>query len=145
MKWQRLRPGAYWAGPYTVDKHDHAGGFWTASGPGLAAVLHDTKDEAQRHAQLALYQLAIAEGLMSQGQEPGGGRLVYLGKTSGGRAAERVQDALTPESQAAWREKVHSAAAATQGPQFVARINDGCAHCPVRKMCPAQVRAGGQQ
>ena len=26
------------------------------------------------------------------------------------------------------------AAAATQGPQFVARINDGCAHCPVRRI-----------
>ena len=104
-----------------------------------------TKDEAQRHAQLAMYQLAIAEGLMPQGEEPGGGLLVYLGKTSGGRAAEREQDALTPESHAAWREKVQSAAAATQGPQFVARINDGCAHCPVRRMCPAQVRAGGQQ
>jgi superfamily I DNA/RNA helicase/RecB family exonuclease len=104
-----------------------------------------TKDEAQRHAQLAMYQLAIAEGLMPQGEEPGGGLLVYLGKTSGGRAAAREQDALTPESHSAWREKVQRAAAATQGPQFVARINDGCAHCPVRRMCPAQVRAGGQQ
>ncbi len=104
-----------------------------------------TKDEAQRHAQLAMYQLAIAEGLLSQGDEPGGGRLVYLGKTSGGRAAEREQDALTPESHATWRAKVQGAAAATQGPRFVARINDGCAHCPVRSMCPAQTRAAGQQ
>jgi len=104
-----------------------------------------TKDDAQRHAQLAMYQLAIAEGLMPQGQEPGGGRLVYLGKTSGGRPTEREQDPLTPEAHAAWTEKVYSAAAATQGPQFVARINDSCAHCPVRSMCPAQTRAGGQQ
>ncbi|WP_006245884.1 ATP-dependent helicase [Mycolicibacterium tusciae] len=104
-----------------------------------------TKDEAQRHAQLAMYQLAIAEGLMPQGEQPGGGLLVYLGKTSGGGAVEREQDALTPELHAAWREKVQGAAAATQGPQFVARINDGCAHCPVRRMCPAQLRAGGQQ
>ncbi|MGV0799986.1 PD-(D/E)XK nuclease family protein, partial [Mycolicibacterium elephantis] len=35
-----------------------------------------TKDEAQRHAQLAMYQLAIAEGLVSQEDSPGGGRLV---------------------------------------------------------------------
>jgi RecB family exonuclease len=104
-----------------------------------------TKDEAQRHAQLAMYQLAISEGLLPHGTEPGGGRLVYLGRTSGGRAAEREQDALTPESHAAWRDKVQDAAAATQGPQFVARINDGCAHCPVQNMCPAQARAGGQQ
>ncbi|MCV7299532.1 ATP-dependent helicase [Mycobacterium barrassiae] len=104
-----------------------------------------TKDDAQRHAQLAMYQLAIAEGLMQQGDQPGGGRLVYLGKTSGGRAAEREQAALTPEAHAAWREKVRDAALATQGPEFVARINDGCAHCPVRSMCPAQARSGGQQ
>lgn len=104
-----------------------------------------TKDEAQRHAQLAMYQLAIAEGLLPQGKEPGGGMLVYLGKTSGGQAAERRQDALTPESHTAWRATVHAAAAATQGPQFVARINDGCAHCPVRTMCPAQAVAGGRQ
>ncbi|ORB67106.1 ATP-dependent helicase [Mycolicibacterium tusciae] len=104
-----------------------------------------TKDEAQRHAQLAMYQLAIAEGLLPQGEEPGGGKLVYLGKTSGGKAAEREQDALTPESHAAWRAKVQGAAAATQGPQYVARINDGCTHCPVQKMCPAQTPAGGQR
>lgn len=104
-----------------------------------------TKDEAQRHAQLAMYQLAIAEGLLPQGEEPGGGKLVYLGKTSGGNAAEREQDALTPESHAAWRAKVQGAAAATQGPHYVARINDGCAHCPVQKMCPAQAATGDQQ
>ncbi|MFI5509647.1 ATP-dependent helicase [Mycobacterium sp. NPDC051804] len=104
-----------------------------------------TKDEAQRHAQLAMYQLAIAEGLLPQGEDPGGGKLVYLGKTSGGNAAEREQDALTPEARVAWRAKVQAAAAATQGPQYVARINDGCAHCPVQKMCPAQAITGGQQ
>ena len=104
-----------------------------------------TKDDAQRHAQLAMYQLAIAEGLLPHGDEPGGGLLVYLGKTSGGGATEREQDALTPEGHAEWREKVRSAAAATQGPEFVARINDGCAHCPVRAMCPAQVVAGGER
>ena len=39
-----------------------------------------SKDDAQRHAQLAMYQLAVAEGLLPQGDTPGGGRLVYLGK-----------------------------------------------------------------
>ena len=104
-----------------------------------------TKDDAQRHAQLAMYQLAIAEGLLPHGDQPGGGLLVYLGKTSGGGATEREQDALTPEGHAEWRGKVRTAAAATQGPEFVARINDGCAHCPVRAMCPAQAVAGGQR
>ena len=97
-----------------------------------------SKDDAQSHAQLAMYQLAVAEGLLPDGDEPGGGRLVYLGKTSGGGATERDQAALTAEGHAEWRTVVHRAAAATRGPQFLARINDGCAHCPVRAMCPAQ-------
>lgn len=97
-----------------------------------------TKDDAQNHAQLAMYQLAVAAGLLTEGDAPGGGRLVYLGKTSGGGATERHQDALTPEGRAEWQAQVHRAAAATQGPEFIARVNDGCAHCPVRAMCPAQ-------
>jgi superfamily I DNA/RNA helicase/RecB family exonuclease len=103
-----------------------------------------TKDDAKRHAQLAMYQLAVAEGLLPQGDTPGGGRLVYLGKTSAGGATERVQDPQGTDTRAEWLELVQQAASATQGPQFVARINDGCAHCPVRTMCPAQGAAGEQ-
>ncbi len=95
-----------------------------------------SKDDAQRHAQLAMYQLAVAEGLLSEGDEPGGGRLTYIGKAGG--ATERDQAALTAEGRAEWRAVRHQAAAATRGPQFLARVNDGCAHCPVRGMCPAQ-------
>ena len=84
-----------------------------------------------------MYQLAVAEGLLPQGDAPGGGRLVYLGKTGAAGATEREQDALTPDVRAEWREVVRGAAAATRGPQFVARVNDGCAHCPVRPSCPA--------
>ena len=103
-----------------------------------------TKDDAQRHAQLAMYQLAIAEGLLSQGDSAGGGRLVYLGKVGASGAAERTQDPLTSEGQSHWRDAVQQAAAATQGPEFVARINDGCSHCPVRAMCPAQAAQAGR-
>lgn len=104
-----------------------------------------SKDDAQSHAQLAMYQLAVAEGLIADGDEPGGGRLVYLGKTSGGGAAERDQAALTPEGRAGWHAVVHEAAAATQGPQFVARINRGCTHCPVKAMCPAHRTRNDQE
>ena len=96
-----------------------------------------TKDDAQRHAQLAAYQLAVAEGLLPEGDQPGGGRLVYVAKTGANGATERSQDALTPQGLADWRAEVQRAAAATAGPQFVARRNDGCAHCPVRPACPA--------
>jgi len=101
-----------------------------------------SKDDAQRHAQLAAYQLAVAEGLVADGDEPGGGRLVYLGRTGSAGAVERQQDPLTPEARIQWRDRVREAADATAGPQFVARINDGCGHCPLRPSCPAH--AGGE-
>ena len=98
-----------------------------------------TKDDAQQHAQLGLYQLAVASGLLADGDEPGGGRLVYVGKPSaGGGATEREQTALAADDIAGWRAAVGAAAAATAGPQFTARINDGCSHCPVRPSCPVQ-------
>ena len=100
-----------------------------------------TKDDAQRHAQLGLYQLAIAHGLADQdapGAVPGGGRLVYLGKPSVSGATEREQDPLTAETAGERLDQVRRAAAATAGPDFTARVNDGCSHCPVRRSCPAQ-------
>ncbi|HWF68320.1 MAG TPA: ATP-dependent DNA helicase [Mycobacterium sp.] len=102
-----------------------------------------SKDDAQRHAQLAAYQLAVAEGLVAHGDEPGGARLVYLGRTGPGGATEREQDPLTPEARVEWRNLVREAAEATAGPQFIARINDGCAHCPLRPSCPAHARVQG--
>ncbi len=102
-----------------------------------------SKDDAQRHAQLAMYQLAIAEGLLSQGDSPGGGRLVYLGRAGANGPTERAQDALTPDGRDDWHGLVRQAAAATKGPQFTARVNDGCAHCPVRQNCPAQAMVDG--
>jgi RecB family exonuclease len=99
-----------------------------------------SKDDAQQHAQLAVYQLAIAEGMLDAGTpgvEPGGARLVYIGKTGSAGATEREQDPLTPAAREQWRDQVRRAADATAGPLFVARLNDGCAHCPIRPSCPA--------
>jgi superfamily I DNA/RNA helicase/RecB family exonuclease len=103
-----------------------------------------SKDDAQRHAQLATYQLAVAEGLVPQGDQAGGGRLVYLGKIGSAGPTEREQDPMTDDGQAQWRQTVGEAASATQGPHFTARVNDGCAHCPVRAMCPAQAAMEGR-
>ena len=104
-----------------------------------------SKDDAQRHAQLAMYQLAIAEGVLPQGDEAGGGRLVYLGKIGVAGAAEREQNPMTADGRDEWQRQVQQVAGATQGPEFVARINDGCAHCPVRAMCPAQAAMRGDE
>ncbi|MEZ0351134.1 ATP-dependent helicase [Mycobacterium sp. pR1184] len=98
-----------------------------------------SKDDAQQHAQLAMYQLAVAEGLIPDGDEPGGARLIYVGKSGAAGATVREQDPLTPAGRDEWRDLVTRAADATAGPQFVARRNDGCSHCPVRPSCPAHV------
>ncbi len=101
-----------------------------------------SKDDAQQHAQLAMYQLAVAEGLLPTdptATEPGGARLVYIGKTGTAGATEREQDPLTPAALDEWHRLVRQAADATAGPQFIARRNDGCAHCPIRPSCPAHV------
>lgn len=99
-----------------------------------------TKDDAQNHAQLGLYQLAVSAGLLDAGTEPGGGRLVYLGKPTTAGATEREQTALGPAEVDGWRDTVRAAAAATAGPGFTARVNTGCAHCPIRPSCPAHAK-----
>jgi superfamily I DNA/RNA helicase/RecB family exonuclease len=100
-----------------------------------------SKDDAQHHAQLGLYQLAVAAGLLPDGDQPGGGRLVYVGKsTAAGDATEREQTPLGADDTPGWQETVRTAAAATAGPYFAARVNDGCTHCPVRPSCPAHTR-----
>ena len=102
-----------------------------------------TKDEAQHHAQLGVYQLAVAEGVLAgiddaAGDQPGGGRLVFVGKpTASGGATEREQNALGADDTEGWRDAVRAAAAATAGPSFAARVNDGCSHCPIKPTCPA--------
>ncbi len=107
-----------------------------------------TKDDAQHHAQLGVYQLAVSEGALAGvdhcgvdrcgGDQPGGGRLVYVGKpTASGGATEREQSALSADDTEQWRDAVRAAAAATAGPSFAARVNDGCSHCPIKPTCPA--------
>ena len=95
-----------------------------------------TKDAAQQHAQLAVYQLAVEAGLIGPQEQPGGGRLVFPAKPGAAGATEREQDPLTPETSRLWRERIAQAAAATASPQFAARVNDGCRHCSVRPICP---------
>ncbi len=102
-----------------------------------------SRDAAQRHAQLAMYQLAVTAGLLSA-DSAGGARLVYLGRTGATGPTEREQDPITAETAEQWRDVIRQAAAATQGPQFIARVNDSCTHCPVRSVCPAQNRTGSQ-
>lgn len=99
-----------------------------------------SKEEARNHNQLATYQVAASIGAI-EGEpagEPGGARLVFVAKPHNKEGAtQRVQEAPGPEKLAEWRETIHRAASATQGPVFEAFVNDGCRHCPVKSSCPA--------
>ncbi|MFI6040756.1 ATP-dependent helicase [Nocardia sp. NPDC051321] len=70
---------------------------------------------------------------------PGGARLVYVAKPSSKEGAtQRMQPPLDPEALDKWCDTIHDAAAATQGPSYLAMRNDGCRHCPVSGSCPVQ-------
>ncbi|MBF6297159.1 ATP-dependent helicase [Nocardia amamiensis] len=113
-----------------------------------------TKQAAADHAQLATYQVAAASGALDTGAEtasaatesdataePGGARLVYVAKPSKAEGAtQRMQPPLDAEALGKWRDTIHDAAAATQGPSYRAMRNDGCRHCAVAGSCPVQDR-----
>ena len=101
-----------------------------------------TKADADEHAQMAAYQVALAHGGVPQFGDaaPGGARLVYVStanRNSG--AAERVQSPLTPELLDEWIGVVRRAARASIGPTYSATPNPGCVHCNLTTSCPAQI------
>lgn len=106
-----------------------------------------TKDEAQQHPQLAVYQLAAALGAFGgeEGGEPGGARLLYVAKPEArsGAAVERDQPRLDEERVRVWLDVVHDAAASSTGPSFLAQQNSDCSRCPARTSCP--VHSSGRQ
>lgn len=105
-----------------------------------------SKDDAQQHPQLAVYQLAAALGAFQEetDSEPGGARLLYVAKPDRtGAATERNQDALDAEQIEVWLDVLHSAAESSVGPEYSAYQNPDCARCPVRTSCP--VHSAGRQ
>lgn len=102
-----------------------------------------SKQDAEAHPQLAVYQLAAVLGAFRDvlrgpaPVEPGGARLLFLAdRGADGRAKERIQPALTPEDITTWRQELHSAAKETGSAAFTARENSDCERCGVRTSCP---------
>ncbi|GAA0604454.1 ATP-dependent DNA helicase [Kutzneria viridogrisea] len=99
-----------------------------------------TKNEAEQHPQLAIYQLATQLGAFEKlgvAEDPGGARLLYVAKqdkTSG--AAERGQQALDEEGSKVWLDVVQKAAASCVGPDYTATESSDCPRCPARPCCP---------
>ncbi|WP_433871504.1 ATP-dependent helicase [Saccharopolyspora sp. CA-218241] len=105
-----------------------------------------SKKDAEEHPQLAVYQLAAALGAFgdAEGTEPGGARLLYVAKADKhGAATERGQAALDEDRIEVWLDVVHSAAADSVGPAYLATENSDCGRCPARTSCP--VHPAGRQ
>lgn len=105
-----------------------------------------SKDDAEEHPQLAVYQLAAALGAFgAEDDEPGGARLLYVAKpeSRSGAATERGQAGFDGERVRVWLDVVRQAAASSTGPAFVATENDDCPRCPARTCCP--VHPAGRQ
>lgn len=82
--------------------------------------------DVPQHAQLACYQLAVADGALTEvpaGATPGGAKLLYV--TNGVRGKlyrEIIQDSYDEESLAAIRERILSAASGMAGNTFLAPV-----------------------
>jgi superfamily I DNA/RNA helicase/RecB family exonuclease len=102
-----------------------------------------TRLEVEGHAQLAAYQLAVAEGGFTDlvPAESGGARLVQVGASPPGPQA---QPPMSEFDDPEWvRRELARIAAVLRGNTVTARPGNGCARCPVRLSCPAQTE--GQQ
>lgn len=106
-----------------------------------------SRAEASEHPQLAVYQLAVALGAFSDppdgpppgGEfvaEPGGARLLYVGKETKAGPTELSQPPLGHEELSRWLDVVRTAAESCVGPDYQASENTDCARCPARTSCP---------
>ncbi|GAA3541166.1 ATP-dependent DNA helicase [Amycolatopsis ultiminotia] len=100
--------------------------------------------DAEKHPQLAAYQLAVLLGAIEGKQTPGGARLVYVAKQNAKTGStQRDQPPLDEDAGREWLELVQSAAAAAVGPDYEAHENADCDRCPARGCCP--LRPEGRQ
>ncbi|PRY46873.1 ATP-dependent helicase [Umezawaea tangerina] len=106
-----------------------------------------SRDDAEAHPQLAVYQLATALGGFTHlglATEPGGARLLYVAKEDKKTGAvERAQAPLDEQGVRVWLEAVQDAAGSSVGPRYQARENSDCDRCPARTTCP--VHSSGRQ
>jgi superfamily I DNA/RNA helicase/RecB family exonuclease len=97
-----------------------------------------SKQAAEDHAQLAIYQLAAAHGAFTEHglpAEPGGACIVQVSARTTA-AMQRNQQPLDPPALTRWHGVVREAARRTAGPDFVAIDNGDCTRCPSKIACP---------
>ncbi|WP_084104951.1 UrvD/REP family ATP-dependent DNA helicase [Demequina sp. NBRC 110056] len=90
--------------------------------------------DPETHAQLAMYQLAAAEGAFPGVEHADGADLVFVGGSAKGHAVREQLPIDVAEQRARLADVVDTMRAST----FVAVENDMCGRCPVRRSCPIQ-------
>lgn len=116
------------------DGRVHVVDFKTGKGKPTAADL-------QEHAQLGVYQLAVAHGAIPEHDVSGGAELVHLRQEmarSPGLPVVQRQGAPDPDAPFFAYELLARSAHTLRAEQFAATPNDRCARCDFRRACPAQ-------
>ncbi|MEO3782193.1 ATP-dependent DNA helicase [Actinocorallia sp. B10E7] len=103
-------------------------------------------DELARNPQLGVYQYAVMLGAFARHGllEPGGAKLVQVGKASfARRAREQAQGPPSEDSDPLWPKKlVEIVAEGMASPVFEAKAGDDCRTCPVQSCCPVHENGG---
>lgn len=92
-----------------------------------------SRAEAERHAQLGVYQLAVSEGA-PPGRAAAGARLVHLRPDRRGPGLR--DQAPLPEDGGWARDTLDAAVEVMRGGTVTAAVNSTCRFCPVRTSCP---------
>ncbi len=95
-----------------------------------------SRKDAEQHAQMGAYQLAVTHGAFPEGTDAGGAELVYpsvANKTPKTLAQGPLADAANPQWAA---EMVDDTARQMSAAAFEARHSSKCATCSVRNCCP---------
>lgn len=100
--------------------------------------------EMDRHPQLGVYQVAMAEGAVPGVSGDGGAALVQLGRAAGKDSASvQPQRALARDADPGWAHRmVQETARGMAGSSFRATLGTWCRGCPVIASCPARTDDG---
>lgn len=102
-----------------------------------------TKDEAELHPQMGLYQLAIRDGGLDRFGDvaPGGAGLVHLRLPKGTKEEDRGQPKVLMQSplgeEGPIDEQLAKAAGIVRSERFEAIVGDACTFCVFQTSCPA--------
>lgn len=93
--------------------------------------------EAEQHAQMGAYQLAVTQGAFAEGTEAGGAELVYPSVENKTRTKALTQGPLGDAANPEWvAELVDDTARQMGAAAFEARHSNKCTTCSVRNCCP---------